>query len=595
MIKTHLVPPLPFCFNLATVFQRRLLSSNATQDYDDIEEDISNHRQLAIIPPASKTELSDDPRVFTLHHIRHERNFSQCDWKIYARLNPDIASVKVEDLPLHYERHGRAEGRLCQFDWKVYLSINKDLIGAGIDTEGKAIDHFQAAGKKEGRMHRTPEGFDWLSYLETNTDLYPILKTKADALNHYRCCGTPEMRPIAAARPRQNTLDVAMRKLDAFLTSVAHKPGKRNLVIYHIEDIGSGDNALELTQNNVKVFVAAVLHHAAAAAKSADQQEAFYWFNVAGLMDNPVYDLLPTHLPNVAALTWIYASSSFNSFFQTIKNFDAPMLERFDAVFVSGSGVRGPLVHFENGAWLGEFRKLLDADQVGLVGPIVRCEPSPHVLNHMFAVRSLLLPKILAEYTDYDEFVPIEEYFLERLSGVVFEAGFKIASLLHAARKQAAIVSYDQCVDPLPSSEDQDASCTVQPSELLFIRWSGEPWGAKRFVCNKGIAMSEHNMRQVEDLTRSAIAAPLPVGPTGTTLPATLTPNLPEAPTGWFIYEEFNKESAVRPQPAIAVLGKEPTDSQVCFLINVDQAHDLAVRPVADMYERTYLQNLLQS
>ena len=549
-----------------------------------------SRRQLAIIPPASTTELSNDPRVFTLHHIRHERNFSQCDWKIYLRLNPDIASVKFEELPLHYERHGRPEGRLCQFDWKVYLAINKDLIGAGIDTEVKAIDHFQIAGKKEGRLYRTPEGFDWLSYLETNTDLYPALKTKADALNHYRCCGIPEMRPIAAARPRQHTLDAAMRKLDAFLNSVTHKLGKRNLVIYHIEDIGSSDNALELTQNNVKVFVAAVLHHAAAA-KTAGQQEAFYWFNVAGLMDNPVYTLLPTHLPNVAALSWIYASSSFNSFFQTIKNCDVLMLERFDAVFVSSSGVRGPLVHFENGAWLGEFRKLLDVDQVGLVGPIVRCEPAPHVLNHMFAVRSALLPKILAEYTDYDEFVPIEEYFLERLSGVVFEAGYKIASLLHASRNQVAIVSKEQCLDPFLQSDDLDASCSVQPSEVLFIRWSGEPWGAKRFICNKGIAMNEHNMRLVEDLTRRMIVAPLP---TGMTLPVTLTPNLPEAPTGWFIYEEFNKESAVIPQPAIAAPGKEPTDSQVCFLVNVDRAHDLTARPVADIYERTYLQNLIQ-
>ena len=39
------------------------------------------------------------------------------------------------------------------FDWKVYIENNKDLQKAGINTEEKAITHYNRYGKRENRKH----------------------------------------------------------------------------------------------------------------------------------------------------------------------------------------------------------------------------------------------------------------------------------------------------------------------------------------------------------------------------------------------------------------------------------------------------------
>ena len=43
---------------------------------------------------------------------------------------------------------------LAEFDWQTYLLYNPDLKKAGIDTEGKAREHYTAWGRSEGRVHK---------------------------------------------------------------------------------------------------------------------------------------------------------------------------------------------------------------------------------------------------------------------------------------------------------------------------------------------------------------------------------------------------------------------------------------------------------
>eukprot|EP01032_Pedospumella_encystans_P037197 gene37197-42130_t len=68
-------------------------------------------------------------------------------------------------------------------------------------------------------------------------------------------------------------LEAAIQNLRSSIQS--YRPSKRNLVIYHVEDIGLGDTALDVTMNNVKLFVASILHHDPNSAQSA-----FYLINV---------------------------------------------------------------------------------------------------------------------------------------------------------------------------------------------------------------------------------------------------------------------------------------------------------------------------
>jgi hypothetical protein len=59
------------------------------------------------------------------------------------------------------------------------------------------------------------------------------------------------------------------------------------------------------------------------------------------------------------------------------------------------TGVRGPLVLRDKGAWLVEYRRLLDKNNVGLVGSTISCESTPHVQTHVFAMHSHLFLKII--------------------------------------------------------------------------------------------------------------------------------------------------------------------------------------------------------
>jgi hypothetical protein len=515
---------------------------------------------------------------------------------MYLMLNPDLPAnnITLADAEAHYTRVGKSENRECNFSWKFYLWANPDLVDAGITTEAKAVQHYSCCGKPEGRLHRTFDGFDWIAYLEINSDLYGKgLRTKYDALIHYRNSGKGEFRSFVPSVPSAGSWQAAAQKFSAYWASCAGCAGKRNLIVYHVEDVGVTDDALDLTVNNVKVFLLALMHHASTSSAS---QRAFYWFNVAGLMENPIRKLIPADLPNVAVVDWAIAPSPFYSFVQTLRQFDPRMLTSVDAIFSTSSGVRGPLHRVEGGAWVAEFRRLLDANNVGLVGPIISCEGGAHVQNHMFAIRPAVVPLILQElvpYNDVDVFVPIQEHFVTRLAGVVLEAGQEIASLVHSKRLNIDHLTNATCVNAFATTAKTGDACKVRPDEALFLRWSGESWGAKGFVCGKGVAMEKKARDEVILLTK-AVADSAKLLP-GKKIPSAWMPVLPEAPTGWLIYEEFNRELGLQPSAADrAVLRQE--NAAVCFLVNVQKSQDrvAAASQRAGMYETRSVQNLLR-
>jgi len=425
-------------------------------------------------------------------------------------------------------------------------------------------------------------GFSWHTFLEMSPDTVRLGVTtlpkvsEGGKINGFSQFNRADMLPCATS-----IKNAVSRLKDAMKTAPV---GKRNLVIYHVEDLELNDHSLEITLNNVKIFVASILHHEA----SADQS-AFYLFNVARVATNPAKALIPADLPNVAIVDWELSPSPMHSFMLTLHQLQHEVPTLVEAVFSLSSGVRGPLVQFQKAAWMDEFRRLLDVKGVGLVGSMISCVGAPHVLTHAFAMRSVLVPQVMLELNRYyagDEFIPIDEYFRQRLTRATQESNFLISSLFHAKRDKSDVFQNESCKD---SATSLLSGCDSNPEDSVFIRWSGENLGARGFLCGKGIAMSDVNRRQIESLTKIVAAAPLK---SGKTLPVHLAPKLPELSTGGMyadLYAEYDAEHR-REEKAMAALaaksaleaakGVKPTPaplkdgSQVCFLVRTAKMHD---------------------
>jgi hypothetical protein len=83
------------------------------------------------------------------------------------------------------------------FDWEFYIYKYNDLQKANIDTKEKALEHWLQHGKKEERIITDiPIFFNWIKYIETNTDLQGHIETEEDAWRHYIYHGQYENRYI---------------------------------------------------------------------------------------------------------------------------------------------------------------------------------------------------------------------------------------------------------------------------------------------------------------------------------------------------------------------------------------------------------------
>jgi hypothetical protein len=81
------------------------------------------------------------------------------------------------------------------FNWEFYLNKYDDLKLSGLINEEDAINHWLKHGKNEKRIYNDiPLIFDWLNYLENNTDL--DFKEEEEAWRHYLYFGLAENRVI---------------------------------------------------------------------------------------------------------------------------------------------------------------------------------------------------------------------------------------------------------------------------------------------------------------------------------------------------------------------------------------------------------------
>lgn len=163
---------------------------------------------------------------------------------------------------------------------------------------------------------------------------------------------------------------------------------KMNLVICHITRMVPDKDSVDLSFNNIKIFVSAVMDHGH---KHSDPF-AFYIFNVADGHNNGFLKLLPANQTNVGIIHWPGINSEKDTPIKTLMQLGPDILSLYSAVFFTSDRNRGPLYKPSNGQWIEEFRYLLDQNNVGIVGASFSCDSvQGQILPHMFAFRASII------------------------------------------------------------------------------------------------------------------------------------------------------------------------------------------------------------
>jgi hypothetical protein len=86
----------------------------------------------------------------------------------------------------------------ADFDWKFYIKLYDDLIINNINTEEKALNHWNNIGKNENRIcNKNIENFNWKKYILLNPDLKQHnINNKESAVIHWLTKGIYENRII---------------------------------------------------------------------------------------------------------------------------------------------------------------------------------------------------------------------------------------------------------------------------------------------------------------------------------------------------------------------------------------------------------------
>mmetsp|Transcript_23451 Transcript_23451/g.39077 ORF Transcript_23451/g.39077 Transcript_23451/m.39077 type:complete len:803 (-) Transcript_23451:521-2929(-) len=366
-------------------------------------------------------------------------------------------------------------------------------------------------------------------------------------------------RVRAVRRIVQATLNNAIEKIEKNLDrqdrgTPAVALDRRFLVVYHIGNLGLKSNSLDIAVNNLHLFLSALKSHG-----KDDHFKAFYVFNVVDGITNPLLHFLPTSDENVALMRWTVASSDLDTHLRSVQMLGEDVIKRFGTVLFMNQGVRGPVVKRQNGEWLGEFARLMNSNNVALVGPTMSCEVSPHVQTHMFALRTSIVPHILSDmrkkltkkFRNWQRLIVALEV---GLTGVVQRAGYNVSSFLYEHRGHPYFQE-GQCLKywgpPNQFDKNPTGWCGVTPQELVFIKWGGEPMRTPGFMCNT-------TLWAMEDLMEK-IATDEPETPL----------RLPEAMMGgalYPLYGEYNRE-VWRDRHPIAPTRAGKSSPKVCFLV----------------------------
>jgi hypothetical protein len=434
--------------------------------------------------------------------------------------------------------------------------------------------------------------FDWRAYLEIYQDIANHFSTRDEAIFHYLKFGRKEGRRFPKVFPSQPGLGIAHKKLLNFLKIMEERNvpiEERTFIIYYVDNLDH-KNSLEVAVNNVRIFNSSVVSDSLQGRRESGEGDResnrvgnistnFYWFSIIGGIDNVLRPYLPLHLWNVAEVEWALSPSDVFMHFRTLGLFKHTLETKFGSVLFTNNVVRGPFRHIHRGEWVREFRRLLlePDNNIGLLGPTLNCENSPHIQTHVFMIRTALIPQILAEYTTFrkfDDSLSLQRRYEIGLTEVVQRNGYNISSLIYHKRLQKP--TFDGYCMPKPTdafttSLDPTRWCDVTADEVIFFRWGGDMLRSG-FLCER---MKTYMMQLLMEIKRQVTEEEQRKGIDGG-----IQLFLPETLKGGellHLFKEYDQEmwaEASRQTNKVVINPKQLTD-KVCFLVRTAQMHDV--------------------
>jgi hypothetical protein len=457
--------------------------------------------------------------------------------------------------------------------------------------------------------------FDWRAYLEIYQDIANHFSTRDEAIFHYLKFGRKEGRRFPKVFPSQPGLGVAHKKLINFLKIMEERKvpiDERTFIIYYVDNLDH-KNSLEVAVNNVRIFNSSIVSDSLQGRRERrnerereqhkrDRDEFsqesvgylkeernggnistnFYWFSIIGGIDNVLRPYLPLHLWNVAEVEWALSPSDVFMHFRTLGLFKHTLETKFGSVLFTNNVVRGPFRHIHRGEWVKEFRTLLlePDNNIGLLGPTLNCENSPHIQTHFFMIRTALIPPILAEYTTFrkfDDSLSLQRRYEIGLTEVVQRNGYNISSLMY--HKRLAKPTFDGYCMPKPTdafttSLDPTRWCDVTADEVIFFRWGGDMLRSG-FLCER---MKTYMMQLLMEIKQQVAEEEESIN--ATEIDGGIQLFLPETLKGGellHLFKEYDQEmwAEASRQKNKAVINPKQLNDKVCFLVRTAQMHDV--------------------
>ena len=369
-------------------------------------------------------------------------------------------------------------------------------------------------------------------------------------------------------------LRLAASKIGSRVSLYEHRRiemNRRTLIIYHIGNLDSTANSLDVATNNIKVFVGALERHT-----RSSPTKAFYIFNVVGQY-NSLAQLVPVSQVNVATLQWNSSRSDLDTHLHTLKLLEQNIINAFGTVIFANQGVRGPLVYRWEGQWIERFTRVMSKNNIGMLGPTISCEISPHVQTHMFALRASLIPIVLEEMrkkmeNEFSSWQDLIASLEVGLTGVVTNAGYNVSSFMHQWHDQPYFMScLNDTAPPHRFNKNPACWCNTPTRLLLFVKWGGELMRTAGMLCNSTIVQMENHL---DKLNRSEPALQLTV------------PEVYYSGPMRALFRDYTKEAWIDRHPVLLPMAPDDDEGgqsapfpgaaataapKVCFLVRVTQ------------------------
>ncbi|KAJ1391933.1 hypothetical protein B484DRAFT_283882, partial [Ochromonadaceae sp. CCMP2298] len=115
---------------------------------------------------------------------------------------------------------------------------------------------------------------------------------------------------------------------------------QRSLVIFHLGEVFSLKDSVDVSYNNLKIFLSAVRQDGP---PHRSRHQAFYIISVVGGLQNPLIRYLPVELPNLAVVYWPKGAGEKDTPMRTVLQLGMGVLNNVSAVFVTSERSRGPM------------------------------------------------------------------------------------------------------------------------------------------------------------------------------------------------------------------------------------------------------------